>query len=571
MKKSVLLVVLSLLAITFISKASQVENSGKTIWVEKLPIGNNAGDLMSNPVYIETMTEGINATNAVKVSKSGKSVSVTITAGGLSSALTAAELTSITSLVLKGTIDARDFKTMRDSMSYLFDIDFSETDILQYYGKEGTYDTINTSYPANEIPQYAFGSRNYLKSNKVLNFVNMSLTTNSIGDYAFQYCSNLTSVNIGTSVVSIGSSAFFDCHSLSSVLIPSLVTRIGYAAFLGDNCLINVDAGNTAFSSIDGILFDKNQTTLIKLPNNFMGAYTIPLTVSTIANLAFFGCNNLYDVTIPTTVTNLGSQAFSYCRGLKSIFVPSSVTTMGGFVFMSSSCLITVDDKNTVYSSSDGLLFNKPKTYLIQCPTSKYGIYDIPASVAIFGDMAFENCSYLTAITIPASINNIPYGGFENCTGLTSLTIPESVSYIGNSAFYNCSNLTSLYVFTAYPVNLNYSSNVFYNVNKTNCTLYVPISSMASFQAATEWKDFTNIVEMTTGLFPIIQSNIKIMTKDKTLKISNAKSGSKVKIYTVSGLTVKEKSIENNQTLITLPTGVYVLRIGDYSGKIIIK
>ncbi|MHB9143306.1 MAG: leucine-rich repeat domain-containing protein [Paludibacter sp.] len=571
MKKSILLSVLSLLAIVFTLQASQVENSGKIIWIEKLPVCNNDGDLISYPVYIETMTESINTTNAFNVSKSDKSLSVIISAGGLSSALTSEELTSITNLTLKGTIDARDFKTMRDNMSSLSDIDFSETDILEYNGKEGTYDTINMLYPANEIPKYAFGNRTYSKGDRVLNTVNMSLTTKTIGDYAFQYCINLTSINIGSSVISIGNSAFYNCPGLSTVFIPASVSNIGESAFLGNICLINVDTGNTAYSSIEGILFDKNQTTLIKLPNNFTGIYNIPSTVSAIASLAFFGCQYLYEVTIPNTVTSFGRQAFSYCRGLNTVFIPSSVTTIGIYAFMASSCLITVDDNNTNYSSSDGLLFNKTKTTLIQCPTSKYGNYIIPASVTTLSGSVFRDCSSLTAVTIPSSIANIPYSCFNSCSALTSITIPASVTYIGGSAIYNCNNLASLYVYSEIPVNLSNSTDVFYNVNKTSCKLYVPIGSTASYQAATEWKDFTNIVEMTTGLLPLGQSNIRIMNKDKMLIILNAELGSKVKIFTVSGIKVREQTIENNQTTIPLPTGVYLLRIGNYSDKIIIK
>ncbi|MHB9141169.1 MAG: leucine-rich repeat protein [Paludibacter sp.] len=176
-----------------------------------------------------------------------------------------------------------------------------------------------------------------------------------------------------------------------------------------------------------------------------------------------------------------------------------------------------------------------------------------------------------TTLTLPGSVISIGDSAFYSCTGLTSLIIPGSVTYIGDRAFNNCNGLSSIYAYANQPVDITSSKYVFYNVNKATCTLYVPVGSKASYLSAPQWKDFTNIVEMTTGILTIDQSNIRIMNKDKTLIISNAKLGSKVKIYTVSGLTIKEQSIENNQTTITLPTGVYVLRIGDYSAKIVIK
>jgi hypothetical protein len=305
-------------------------------------------------------------------------------------------------------------------------------------------------------------------------------------------------MNIATSVVSIGNSAFVNCQGFTSFYIPAAVTHIGTGAFSSINCAISVDPLNTAFSDINGILFNKRQTTLIRYPLYYGGSYTIPNTVDSISNLAFFACRSLTDVTIPTSVSYLGSQAFSYCSVLTSAYIPSSVISMGSYVFMSSSCMITVDDNNPNFSSADGLLFDKLKTTLIQCPTSKTGLYDIPASVTSLGYLAFQNCTSLTSVTIPSSITNIPSSTFNNCTGLTLMSIPASVNSIGSSAFYNCSALSTLYTLPTNPIVLSSTSNVFYNVNKTSCTLYVPVGSKTNYQSATLWKDFQNIVEVST-------------------------------------------------------------------------
>jgi hypothetical protein len=571
MKKVFILSVLSLLVTAFTLQASQFNNSGKTTIIEKVPIYNNQEGAVSNPVYIETVVDEFLPAKVIKKSAASLSKTVNIAAGGLLSSLNSTELKSTTNLTIKGTIDARDFKIMRDSMTSLSDIDISEATILQYTGTKGTADTITTQYPANTVPKYAFGSKNYLYKNTALHSISLPNTATVIDDYAFQYCTGLTIVNIGLSVVSIGNSSFYSCTSLTSLYIPASVTSIGEAAFLGDNCQINVDGANTAFSSINGVLFDKYQTTLIKVPSNITGTYVIPSTVAAIGNLAFFGCNYLTEVTIPSTVTKLGNQAFSYVRGMYNIFIPSSVTTLGSYVFLSSSCYITVDENNPQFSSGEGVLFNKTKTILIQCPTCITGIYNIPSSVMSLNYMVFQNCNNLTTINIPSSISNIPYSAFNGCTGLTSLMIPATVTSIGGQALYNCSKLSSLYALSPTPVNFGMSGYVFYNVNKTSCTLYVPMGSKLSYQAAAQWKDFSNIVEITTGVLPLSQSHIKVINKDKTLVISNAESGSKISVYTVAGVKIKEQSVENDQTEIALAAGVYVLRIGDYSDKVIIK
>jgi len=87
----------------------------------------------------------------------------------------------------------------------------------------------------------------------------------SIGDYAFEDCKCLTSVTIPSAVTFIGKGAFLDCSDLTSVTIPSSVTSIGEGAFVNCSGFISVDANNPNYSSKDGLLFDKNQTTLIEL------------------------------------------------------------------------------------------------------------------------------------------------------------------------------------------------------------------------------------------------------------------------------------------------------------------
>src|SRR6266487_16533 len=138
----------------------------------------------------------------------------------------------------------------------------------------------------------------------------------SIGGYAFAGRS-LTSVTIPNSVTVIGDGAFTHCTSLTSVTIANSVTSIGYA-FSGCTSLTNlsVEAANPAYSSLDGVLFNKAQTTLIIFPPGRGGSYVIPDSVTSFGNRAFSDCTSLTRVTIPNSVTSIGYEAFMRCTNL---------------------------------------------------------------------------------------------------------------------------------------------------------------------------------------------------------------------------------------------------------------
>jgi hypothetical protein len=269
----------------------------------------------------------------------------------------------------------------------------------------------------------------------------LSLTVNAdqYGDFTFSQSGNtieitgytgsggavdIPSLIKGMPVTSIGEFAFASTD-LTSVTIPDNVTNIGYDALCYCTKLtdITVNALNSDYSSTDGVLFNKNQTTLIQCPGGKTGTYTIPNSVTRLGDDAFLWCTSLAGITIGNSVTNLGNDVFGGCTNLTGI---------------------AVNSLNTDYSSADGVLFNKNLTTLVQYPEGKTGSYTIPSSVNTIGIAAFSSCTGMTDVTIPNSVTSIETGAFATCTGLTSITVSDSVISIGASAFSYCTSVTNV-------------------------------------------------------------------------------------------------------------------------------
>jgi Flp pilus assembly protein protease CpaA len=428
--------------------------------------------------------------------------------------------------------------------------------ITGYIGSGGSVvipDTTN-GYPVTSIGSFAFNGSSLTNVTIGANVTDIgqaafsgcsSLTgitiPNSVinlGMQAFAYCRSLTEVTIGAKVTDIGQAAFSGCIDLTSITIPNNVTNIGSQAFAGCSSLtsITVSQQNAFYSSSKGILFDKHQTTLIEAPGGLAGSYSIPKTVASIASGAFSGCSNLTSITIPEKVTSIGSEAFYYCSSLISITIPDNVTSIGNGAFDSCTSLtsitipnsvtnigsalgevragiavflirdltemvagcsrltsITVGAQNPFYSSSQGILFDKHQTRLIEAPGGIVGSCTIPESVTNIGDAAFAACASLTSITISNRVASIGIGAFNNCGSLTNVAlgtnvtsigiaafaecprltdvmIPNSVTNIGGAAFSYCSGLTSI---TVSPQNLFYSSSNGILFDKHQYTLIV--------------------------------------------------------------------------------------------------
>ncbi|MDD5678652.1 MAG: leucine-rich repeat protein [Kiritimatiellae bacterium] len=280
------------------------------------------------------------------------------------------------------------------------------------------------------------------------NLISVTLpgSVTSIGDYAFYSCASLSGITLPNSVTRIENYAFYACSSLTSVALPNSVTSVGDHAFYACTSLTSVVIGNGVTNIGDRAFCGCNGLAGVTLPNSVtrvgdfafspcMGLPIFPFTnasslasvmignsVATIGDCAFYSCANLANVTLPDSVTRIGNYAFYACSSLAGVTIPGSVTSIGDYAFFLCASLsaITVAAQNAVYSSLEGVLFNKSRTTLIQCPGGKTGSYTIPVSVTTIGDCAFYACTGLTGVyfqgNAPSLLNADVFNGADNAT-----------------------------------------------------------------------------------------------------------------------------------------------------------
>lgn len=247
----------------------------------------------------------------------------------------------------------------------------------------------------------------------------------SIEKYAFWYSFSVTSVTIPKSLESMDGNVFLNCTKLKE---------------------IKVSKNNQYFSSENGILYDKKKKVLLQCPRVMEGDIIIPETVVKIGDEAFFNCHYLTSISIPESVTSIGKYAFHFCLRLLNATIPKNVKSIGVGAFAGEASMsdIQVSEDNKYFTSENGILYDKKKKVLIQCPRAKSGEIKIPESVTNIGEEAFEYCQNVTSIIIPESVTNIGRVAFKSCENLTSVIIPQGVTQIEESTFSGCSSLSNV-------------------------------------------------------------------------------------------------------------------------------
>jgi hypothetical protein len=266
-----------------------------------------------------------------------------------------------------------------------------------------------------EIGEYAFGWCEKLQT------VNLPDALTLIDKGAFWMCSSLSSVTLPYGLTQLGEDAFGRCDSLTSVMIPDSVTSIERKAFSW--CLtlesIEVDEDNEHYSSLQGNLYNKDQTTILQ--------YAMGKTDT--------------DFAIPASVTTVGYYAFTYCENLVNLEIPNSVTDIhyGAFREMS----------GVKYNTKEGLNYlgneENPYLYLAGVADKSITVAKIDSNCRFVGDSAFTFCTKLTGVIFgkDSKVTSIGTNAFFYCGSFASITIPASVTSL-HAPFYACPNLTSI-------------------------------------------------------------------------------------------------------------------------------
>lgn len=500
------------------------------------------------------------------------------------------------------------------SMLLLFFINHAYALDSDFY-QDGLYYKIISEEDRTVSVTYADQESTSIPDNAFYNGKAYSVT--EIGQDAFAYHPALTSVTIGNSVTKIGERAFSSCGNLKSITIPNSVTTIGNEAFstsgltsvtlgksvkeIGLNVFyccplecIDVDSENQNYTSYEGILYNKDKTTLISCP----GAktyVTIPNSVTTIRDTAFANCEFLEWVKIPNSVTTIGNEAFVCCTSMKWVNIPNSVTSIGNSAFDSCTKLKSITIPNSVTIISDKAFFHcyeltsvslgnsvtiignsafdscNFKSITIPNSVTKIGdgafsycnftSVEIPNSVitigdsafwrcddlvsltlgnsvTTIGDSAFRRCGSLKSVTIPNSVTTIGDSAFSECEALESVTLGTSVTRIGNDAFQSCINLKSICNLSITPLecNPNFPARVF-----KNASLYVPVGTLEAYQNVSPWLNFWNIEEKDySGIEDVFLNETPLYN-----------------IYNMNGVEVLKTDVPEKINM--LPPGIYVV------------
>jgi len=238
------------------------------------------------------------------------------------------------------------------------------------------------------------------------NLVSVTMGTNvaTIGGATFEYCTALAGITFPNSVTVIGGDAFAECSGLTNITIGTGVTNIMYQAFLGCPSVeaISVAAGNPAFSSAGGVLFDKNQTALYLYPAGssgmFFASYTVPDGVTNIMADAFMDSYYLTSITLDPNLQSIGDSAFQFCFSLTSITIPNGVTNLGYSVFYEDFSLTNVVIGSGLSGSGLSSLGFQDFAYC----DSLAGIYFTSNAPAMNSDV-FDGDSEATAYYLPGA------------------------------------------------------------------------------------------------------------------------------------------------------------------------
>ena len=313
---------------------------------------------------------------------------------------------------------------------------------------------------------------------KEIKYLTISDGIMSMPDYAFYGCSSIQSINLGSSLTSLGIYAFSECNSLKQIKIPDNVSEIGKYAFSGCKKMEKANLGN-GVTTIGTYIFQNCST---------MNSIVISSNLQTIPRYAFTGCSSLKSICIPQSVSLINDYAFSGCTNLTNLIIENrtSTLTLGN---NGTSPLFVDCQFDSVYIGGK-ISYNTSPDYSYSPFYSntflrKVVIADKETEIY---DNEFYGCTNLTSVSIGDGVKSIGKYAFSGCSSLESFVFGSGMKSIGQEAFSDCSALTSLYSEAATPPTCG--TQALEDINKWECTLYVPSENIVQYQTANQWQDF---------------------------------------------------------------------------------
>lgn len=292
-----------------------------------------------------------------------------------------------------------------------------------------------------------------------------------IGEYAFNSCHYLREVTIPDSVEKIGERAFANCDKLQNVFIPASVSEMGECVFSENWKIenISVSLDNEYYASKDGVLYNKDYTTLLRYTTgNSQERFVVPDTVTKIEKEGISCSEWLREIVVGDSVKELGDHAFLACMNVENVSIGKGLETIGECVFnnMDSLTGISVSQENPYLVSYNGDLYTSGCEELIAYCTGKADTeYVTPDGLTKIRKRAFSwvdnlqsitiregvteigeyalGCQNVTSLSLPDGLETIKEGGLS-LLGITELVIPDSVTELGKYALpYDLSDITA--------------------------------------------------------------------------------------------------------------------------------
>ena len=342
-----------------------------------------------------------------------------------------------------------------------------------------------------------------------------------VPDYAFYGCGALATLTCQGSVEEVGSYAFYNCSQLAALPLQETLTTIGSRAFYGCNAITGTlvipdkvtAVGSNAFSYMRGITRVEIGSGVTAIPGrcfadcSALESVQMNGAVTEIGEYAFQNCKLLASVTWPESLESLGTYAFSNCSALDSVVLPAGVTALPHRLFAGCTSLKNLQLPDGLTSIGNYTFYNCTglDTLPMTPALTSIGMYAfegctftevlVPDHVTSLGNAAFRNNAQLQQAVLGTGVQALNNQLFQSCRALKSVIVKgEITGKVGTNAFASCSSLERIEM-VATPTAPSASSSSFSSVPTATCLLYVPgEEAVASYQAASYWKNFANIV-----------------------------------------------------------------------------